>query len=350
MKNIAVTGYFYTGSSAVIDFLEEYDNVSLVPVRRDTSVYEHVLFYYSGGLFDLCNQLMHGNTIMGSDSAINRFIDSMNRLNDNRFRWYGSYKNLCGDKFLSITKEFLDSISVDFMGRNCNHCIGMKLSIPRTIKRTLLSLSKMHFSDTRVYNYLYDEKRVYFSMPTQDEMLSAARKYSKAYMELFPVKQGCDYRIFDHLIWPQQIEEFADYLDPNLRIIVTQRDIRDVFIKNKYLSRVPFFPTDMDDFIDVYSRVVKKTINHPNVILIHFEDLIYNYEDLERTMENNLGLKVLHHTSPRKNFNPAVSIENTQLFRCKEEWLDESEKLRVSLPELIYDFPYSRTPDLNKNF
>ena len=37
--NVAVTGYFGTGSSAVVDLLKEYENVRVVPFENQS--YEH---------------------------------------------------------------------------------------------------------------------------------------------------------------------------------------------------------------------------------------------------------------------------------------------------------------------
>ena len=350
IKNIAVTGYYGTGSSAVLDFLSEYSNVSWVPINKEVSDYEHVLFYYAGGLFDLCNQLMHGNTIMGSDAAINRFLDSMNRLYKYNFRWFGSYKKMFGNQFMDITNEFVKDISVSFNGRNCNHCTRMSLSLKGTIKRLLFSLCHFRFSDPRVYNYLYDTKDVYLSLPTHDELISATRKYSKAYMGLFPVKKGSEFRLFDHLIWPQQIEDYADYLDSNLKIILTYRDVRDIYIRNKYYNKNPYFPTDIDDFISVYSRIVKKNVKHPNLITIQFEDMIYKYEEVEGQLESEMGLDPSQHFNKQTLFNPNVSIENTQLFRCNKTWYEESKILAEAMPDLIYDHPYERIPDGQKSF
>ncbi len=43
--NIAVTGYYGTGSSAVTDLLREYDECVVVPYNNRN--YEHVVFYTS---------------------------------------------------------------------------------------------------------------------------------------------------------------------------------------------------------------------------------------------------------------------------------------------------------------
>ena len=47
--NVAVTGYFGTGSSAVVDLLKEYGNVRVVPYENQS--YEHNVLYHHGGLY-----------------------------------------------------------------------------------------------------------------------------------------------------------------------------------------------------------------------------------------------------------------------------------------------------------
>ena len=235
MKNIAVTGYFWSGSSAVLDLLSEYDNVSEVPIVRDSNDYEHVAFYYGGGLFDLCNSLSHGNTVVGSDYAINVFLDSMNRLYVNRFSWFGSYKFLTGDKFLRIAEDFINEIAVSFEGTNLNHAVGTRLSIKRTARKALSNLAHNKFSNPCVLKRIDNHNKVYVSLPTEEELIKASRRYSNAYFDLFTVKEGSEYRLFDHLIWPQQIDEFGKFLPQDLSIIVVQRDVRDIYILNKYL-------------------------------------------------------------------------------------------------------------------
>ena len=94
---IAVTGYYGTGSSAVIDFLSEFKNVSCAIGNR----YEHYPFLGQNAILDLENRLFDENSnYMIRDYAINEFIKEMKRQNDHNFGWFGSYKKLFGDKFI----------------------------------------------------------------------------------------------------------------------------------------------------------------------------------------------------------------------------------------------------------
>ena len=98
--NVAVTGYFGTGSSAVVDLLREYENVRVVPYENQS--YEHNVLYHHGGLYDVCALLSKGNTLYTSDKVISTFITEMKRLNDYNYVWFGSYQKMFGNKFLDL--------------------------------------------------------------------------------------------------------------------------------------------------------------------------------------------------------------------------------------------------------
>ena len=79
--NLAITGFYGTGSSAVIDLLKEYEGVSIsAPVETE---YEHVALYYPGGLMDLYLVLSSEFcSVYNSDMIIHRFIQASKNLND----------------------------------------------------------------------------------------------------------------------------------------------------------------------------------------------------------------------------------------------------------------------------
>ena len=119
--NVAVTGYFGTGSSAVVDLLKEYKPVKIVPYSGQS--YEHNVLYHHGGLYDVCALLSRGNTLYTSDKVINNFITEMKRLNDYDYVWFGSYQKLFGDRFMELVYEFVDSIAEKREDKTTNHII-----------------------------------------------------------------------------------------------------------------------------------------------------------------------------------------------------------------------------------
>lgn len=352
VNNIAVTGYFGTGSSAVLDLLKEYDVTSRVPVDRKT--YEHVLFYISGGLFDLCSIITRGNVHLRADCAINKFVDSMNKLNKYEFTWFGSYKNQFGPEFLKIVDDFVNRISEKQDGINVNHCLKSRLSLYSTVRS---GIAKYLFGKERhlpIYANIYDKNPIYFSLPTEEEFYAAAKQFTSSYLDLFPVKQGTLLKVFDHLIWPQQIDSFSQCFDDSLVFIVVERDPRDLYLLCKYLYTrngvKPFFPTDPVKFVDLWKRLYVPQYDNNNVIRIQFEDLIYKYDETVAWIETRLGLTDSMHTDKYVHLNPQKSIENTQVFLVRPEWQEEVKCIEDAFADKLYHFPYERKPDFSLMF
>ena len=136
--NVVVTGFFGTGSSAVLDLLKEYDNITIVP--ETGFAYEHSVFFVPGGLFDLCVRLLYGNSPQSSDMAINDFIVAMKRLNDNDFGWFGSYKSLLGEDFMKIVNDFVGRISTIKKGSNSNHYKTVRFSVIKAAAQYLMHI------------------------------------------------------------------------------------------------------------------------------------------------------------------------------------------------------------------
>lgn len=351
--NVAVTGFYGTGSSAVIDLLREYDGVKVVPeIGR---LYEHMVFYVSGGLFETCTLLLNGNTPLGSDKVINNFIDAMNRLNKYNFGWFGSYKSLFGNKFQDNVNQFVESISESRTGQNSSHIIKSYFSPIKALAQLAAKIIyKRKFGKYGV-GYLYDDKPVYFSMPSKKELYSAAKTFTDAYFQLFDIYDA-SVKVYDHLIWPQQVDSHSDCFSDNLKIIILDRDPRDVFLCSKYIwcrppirKSIPHFPVDPALYADEWRRTVSTETVNPNALRIHFEDLIYNYDQTVHRIECFLGLDPADHIYPKSKFDPSKSIENTQLFRVPS-WVEEGERVAKLLPEYIYDFPTNRIPTVKLMF
>lgn len=353
-KIIAVTGYMGSGSSAVIDLLKEYDTVKVVPQIGRT--YEHIPFYYRGGLFDLYNAFKHGNTPMGSDATINRFYDSMRILNDNNFYWCGSYKKLFGNKFMDINKELINSISSPFHATNVNHFIGTNYSLLRLLEQIgakLLLKRKIRNPGLKVK---FDNNSSYIGLPTNEELLIAAKTYTSNYFELFTYSDDGVF-VFDHVILPQQVEEFGECFNDNVKVVIVRRDPRDIFLLNKYIWYTPplghgrpYFPTDAKKFANLWKRMVPLTTKTDNCVVVQFESLVYDYNNTVAEIEKQLNVDSKLHTRIKENFNPNKSIENTQIFNVNEEWKEEIKELSIILKDYLYDFPINRKPEKKKMF
>jgi hypothetical protein len=355
--NVAVTGYVGTGSSAVIDLLKEFD-VCGIALGEDRE-YEHIPFYADNGLFDLGETLINVNSPLRSDTAISSFISRMDWLNNHNFGWFGSYKWLVGDKFEKAAKEFIEEISIPIEGVSYSHYKRVKFSL---FKVLLQIAAKIVFKRPvtkwgRVF--VFDKNQMYFSMPTQEEFSKAARKFVNAYFEMCanPKKQ---IMIYDHLIWPQQVHLINKYFGDNFKTIAVIRDARDLYNLNKNYwykpplgSGSPVFPTNTDDFVDYWKRVRKiegANIDSQKVLFVHFEDLIYDYDQTVISIMKFLGLTASQHVHKKKYFDPERSIKNTQTFLIKEDWEKEANIIREQIPQYTYTFPYTIHTSISEMF
>ncbi len=350
--NIAVTGYFGTGSSAVIDLLREYDCITLVPFVD--SSYEHIPFYVSGGLFDVCTLLTHGNTPYTSDMVINNFITAMTKLYKYDYSWFGSYKKLFSQEFLNICMNFVNSISCIRAGKSTNHIVRSSFS---PIKAVAQILEKFLFGikfNTYGVKYIYDGKPSYLALPTKDELYNAARIFSSSYCKLFG---NAKIKVFDHLIWPNQIDEFEKCFNDSFKFIVVNRDPRDVYLLNKYIwpnlpsgNGVPHFSTEVHSFIDEWRQTVVKDIKNPNCFSINYESLLYEYDKTCSLLEQFLGIDGKNHTRKNTKLVVSESIENTQIFNADVTWAEEVQIIFDNLNDYCYRFPFRRSPNIEGAF
>ena len=113
---IAVTGYYFTGSSAVIGLFQEFDNTTVfgIPDEKYTATKttnsSEVTFFSNGILFHLVEKYFKGSELE-QDFWIKKFINLIYRAYDN--------KNISGwdkspffytDSFLSACTNFLYSV------------------------------------------------------------------------------------------------------------------------------------------------------------------------------------------------------------------------------------------------
>lgn len=354
--NIAVTGYFGSGSSAVIDLLCEFDcNTTGLP--RDIGAYEHTTLYHPGGLFDLEDKLLLGNDIHRSDEAIRTFKKEMMRLNDNNFGWFGSFQEMFGDRFEIIINNFISDIHpFDIEARYYGQYKAVKFSI---IKVALQIAAKILYGRNiykwgRQYVFEPKESKMISAFPSEAEFYNAASKYITSYMNLF-AEEGKKNTIFDRLILCHNAYRVPHYFDDSFRLIVLNRDIRDVFVLNKYLwpeiNAGTMYPTDVHVFIDYWRRLKsrEKKIDDSRILEVNFEDLIYNYEDTVNIIKEHCNLSG-EKWNQYKFFDPRKSIKNTQVYKIRDIWQDEIALIERELSEFIYNFPYKNDTSVNEMF
>ena len=332
---IVPTGYMGSGSSAITDLVSEF-----VDCQNEHKSYEFVLMHCPNGVFDLEDKLLKGNNALRSDEAIRSFEKQMEKLYNKRFWWVGDYQNIIGENFKNITSKYISKIEeFNFSGFWYTHeevdiKMFFKLLIRKPLK--LLTMNKVKFKKVLRYN---DGMRISF-IKDRDFY-----KYSHDYVYeiIEELSKGKKNIILDQFVLPFNLHRIDNYFDDKLKVIVVERDPRDIFILNKYIwpqrnFTVPM-PTDANEFCEFYQKMRESEIctTSNKVLRIKFEDLIYNYDnELDRVMKF-LGFTSNDHINKKKRFNPEISIKNTQLFR-KEEYKEEIKIIENKLKNYLYNF------------
>lgn len=355
--NIGVTGFYGTGSSAIIDLLREYDEVECAIDER----YEHYVFLLKDCLFDLGNSLFsESSNYMIVDKSINNFIDEMKRQNKYNFGWYGSYKNLTGNKFMNIVDNFVNEISyTKVLKKNFTQAKGVRFSLIKGVLQVGAAILKGYKIKKfgRVYTFYKNNARRYLKV-TKEEFLIHARKFIEDYFALF---KSNSVMIYDHLLLPEQIHMVDDYFNEDFRLIVVDRDPRDVYISSKYIWSQVKWGAQESPFVDNiqgfenywknthYAMMSNEKLNK-NVLIVNFEDLIYNYDETKKKIEHFCKLDEKKHIKKMEYFNPKESINNTQVFHANPDYENETNEFSEDLRVLYYPFPYLRETKIENVF
>ena len=342
---IVSTGYMGSGSSAITDLISEFKDCA-----NDYKSYEYVFLHCPNGLFDLEDRLLIGNNAIKSDDSIRQFELQMKKLYNKRFWWVGNYEKIIGPEFMEETNKFINNIT-EFRLNNywytheeVNFTMFMKLLIRKPIK----IISKNKLCNKKILRYKDGMKISYIK---DNDFYKYASEYTYKILEI--IGKGRKNIIMDQLLLPFNLYKVDNYFDDKLKVIVVERDPRDVFILNKYIWQekkigVPF-PLEVNEFCKYYKKMreSEKECISKKVLRIRFEDLIYNYDKELKKIEKFLNFKKEEHINPKSRFNPEISIKNTQLFN-KKEYIKEVKIIEKELSNYLYDFPYEIKNDVKE--
>lgn len=341
------TGYMGSGSSALTDILSEFDSF-----HNPNGSFEYVFLHCPDGVFDLEDKLLLGNNALRSDEALHSFSKKMKMLYDVPFWWPGNYKKFLSENFLEITNAYIESL-VDFESDNFwyhQEKHGLAAFPKLAFNKVIRTLTRNNITPLKPLYY----KGMILSFPTPDVFYEKSRQYiEQVLQELVQPEKGL---IVDQLILPHNAWRIDNYFDGYAECFIVDRDPRDTFILNKYLwekrygTRGTAYPTDVHVFCTYYKKIrgseIPSTSTH--VHRIHFEDLIYRYDE---TIDILCRILKLNKTAQRQysKFNPRKSIHNTQLF-LNPTYKDETLIIERELEEYLYSHPYEFTPNQKEAF
>ena len=304
MKTIDLSGYSFSGKSAVYDFLSEFDGY-----QCHSKEFEFDLLRVPGGILDLENALIHNWSPVRSSEAIRRFkkliktyggTDSyLSRLSSIGYQYDKFFPG-----FTSLSEEYIDSLISTSWGSEWPFALN-DLPVLTVFYKKLLS--KAGVSNAFEFD-------VYLSRPTEDEFLDLTRSFLSKLLS----GPGADKP--KNILLNNSFEPFYPLRShryfSNPKSIIVDRDPRDIYIsalQQGVVGKVNVgraaIGSSVDDYIQRFKAYRLSNYNdHNNILKLNFESLVTDYESTKSKIIKFLGEDETVHVRPGESFDPSVSI------------------------------------------
>lgn len=327
-KLITCASYYGSGSSAITDLVGEYKNV------KSLTDYEFRFIQDIDGVMDLEYHLVKSPNRHNSGHALKRFLKLSKFNAGNKFD--KRYARFLGEAYWERTKEYVDALT-DYKYKGYWIMDLYEKGIVYYYYKSLMGkiMGKLHLPYQKMPNEI-----TYCSHPTEEKFLLLTKRYISELIKAANPEDK-DYLLMDQLTPSSNISKCLRYFDDNIRVVVVDRDPRDIFISGKKVWKSGIVPKNVDEFCKWYSFThgcAKGQKTDPNKVLyINFEDFIYRYNETVARVEKFIGLKPSDHERPFEGLNPCRSVVNTRMFATYENQ-EEIRYIEKHLAEYLYDF------------
>lgn len=325
-KVITCASYGGTGSSAVTDFLEEFKGIYCI---RE---YEFRFLQDPYGVRDLEYALLENEHRLNSSFYIKKFIKKIKHISKSPMY---KYKKFFKGNFLKITEEYLEELGIYYWNGSwhediveANIFVRFFYYFVRVFQKLILRKKEESFS-------LKFYKTYYFS---KTDFYTATKKYINKLLDLLLENNEYEYIALDQLVPPVNIKNYINYFE-NLKVVVVDRDPRDLYILNEEFWHEGWIPSEnIEIFIRWFRDIRRKSLEKTEGVLrINFEEMVYSYEETCQKLYEFLDLKAENHINKKKIFNPDISIKNTRLWLKYPKYSDEINKIEKELSEYCYN-------------
>lgn len=320
-----------TGSSVITDLLKEFDNV------KSMGDYEFTFLYEVDGISDLDHYIVEDFHRLKTDEGIYRFKKLIKHLNK-------GYSEFFGEEFMKLSNEYIDKlIDISWKGNWHMHQYRyselvriLKYKVPEKVQKILFKLKKAKHSYELVPKYPKLEMNL---SCREEDFYGLTKEYTDKLFSILNSDSKYKYLALDQLIPPTNIERYLKYLN-DAKVIVVDRDPRDLYILNKLFWNEGWIPThDVDEYIKWF-KLLRKNINKNEdknrIIRVRFEDFIFNYDDTLNRVIKFLDIDSINHVNKYKYFNPQISIKNCCLWEKYKNFDDDIELISKELKEYCY--------------
>lgn len=336
---IGTCGFCSTGSSAVSDYLKEFEENQVL------DSFEFTIPYLPDGLEDLDYHLNERpSRIDSGECAIVRFRRFMKAYG----KGMSKLSSLTTSYIENVTEKFLSSITQikwKFIGRS--DIILNSGWLFRKIGLSIMAQRFIPFLNKKM-------KKCVDIWPVRELEVSIQpdnfEEESKKFIQDILKGMGADFSkniVLDQPFSGDDPVKSFKYFDNPLAIVV-DRDPRDnyLFAKKFLYKKGRLMPTDtVEEFVKYYKLVRENRPykeNNNQVMCLHFEDMVYNYEKTTKRIQEFCGLQ--KNPKPFSVFDPGYSVANTQLYKKYPEYKKDIDFIEKNLSEYLFDFDSFQKP------
>lgn len=301
-------GYTISGSSAVIDLMKEIKGVKVI--EREFRILQD-----PDGLFDLEHKICTESNPLNSDIAIKRFAKFIKTYFSDRIlsRRIGlNYRKYINPDYQAITNEFIKSIT-KFTYDNWWWYLALELDPIDYFFFRLKSL----LNRIKITNFKISEKS-YFPLYDRTNFLNNARKYISRLIN-HHFDEETDHLVICKASGPKVYSKALEYFE-NSKMIIIDRNIEDTkknTILEKRLIGLESSSLDFDEKFSywyyAYRNGKTEDSNNDNTLIISFEDLVMNYDNVTKKIFDFFDIDPKNHTEKFKYFDPNKSKRNIGL-------------------------------------
>ena len=316
IKTTFVSGYAWSGSSAIVDLLREFKGyMHFEPEFR--------LLTDPGGIMDLENAIVSSKSYTLIDKTIREF-QKLILIYSRDFHWWSNvklsrlfekigfkYNKYMFNDFRILARDYLENlIDLEYKGELITNFY--------TLNRIKFLMIKFNYFFHRIIKKKMNVlNKIYYSTKNQKEFLNITKDFMDNICISIIGNQNINNIVLDQAVQPTNVLKGMRYFN-NVKSIIVDRDPRDIFVQSYnflYNTSIPI--RDVNHFIKWFDLTRKSTIQDSksdNVLKIQFEDLILNYNKTVKIIYEFLGETAEVHIMKSKYLNPEISKNNIKLW------------------------------------
>lgn len=337
MKYVIVCGYVSSGSSAMVDLLKEYRGVADcgTEIRIIKDPY---------GIIDLEEALVKNWDLIRSTAAINDFLSLCQICSrpggsggKKPFSKAGlNYSGLINNQFMELTEQYIDSLSEFEYNEEYYYSKFKKSHFRFVLDRISYGIERKTGGTLQIVKR---DTKQYFAHPAQNEFYDKTREYLSSVFEPFK-KRGNRILLLDQASNPTNALQMKKYFS-DVKIIVVDRDIRDMYISS--VRGKPVLGEDKQienarNFARIQKVQREESEKDKDILYVKFEDIVYKTKEVQRLVEQFLGIGESDHEKPHTYFTPEKSVNNTMKWKRYPQLEYVMNYFKEETPELCYPY------------